>query len=72
MCHQYSTNVEGKHHDIESSMKEARLTNERMIQILKDNTGLDTRTIKNKLLPASDVWLTASELIELKAADQYL
>ena len=72
MCHQYSTNVEGKHHDIESSMKEARLTNERMIQVLKDNTGLDTRTIKNKLLPASDVWLTASELIELKVADQYL
>ena len=72
MCHQYSTNIEGKHHDIESSLKEARLTNDRMIQILKDNTGLDTRTIKNKLLPASDVWLTASELIELKAADQYL
>lgn len=72
MCHQYSTTLDGKHHDIESSFKEAKLTNDRMIQVLKESTGLDTRTIKNKLLPASDVWLTAEELIALKVADHYL
>jgi len=28
--------------------------------------------IKNKLLPPSDVWMTAEELIEFGAADQLL
>jgi ATP-dependent protease ClpP protease subunit len=40
-----------------------------MVNILKEATGLDTRTVKNKLLPASDVYLTADELIELGVAD---
>ena len=46
MCHQYSDGIEGKHHDIKSRFKEIELTNARMINILKENTGLDTRTIK--------------------------
>jgi ATP-dependent protease ClpP protease subunit len=44
----------------------------RMIDILKENTGLDTRTIKSKLLCPTDVWLTADELIELGVADSFL
>jgi hypothetical protein len=38
--------------------------------MLKEFTGLDTRTIKNKLLPPSDVWLTAEELVGLGIADR--
>ena len=38
MCHQYSDDIEGKHHDIKSRFKEIELTNTRMINILKDNT----------------------------------
>ena len=72
MCHQYSDGIEGKHHDIKSRFKEIELTNARMINILKENTGLDTRTIKSKLLNATDVWLTAEELIELGIADDYI
>jgi ATP-dependent protease ClpP protease subunit len=41
-----------------------------MVNILREATGLDSRTIKSKLLPASDVWLTAEELIELGIADR--
>jgi ATP-dependent Clp endopeptidase proteolytic subunit ClpP len=69
MCHQYSDSYEGKHHDIKSRYRENELTNTRMINILKQNTGLDTRTIKTKLLGATDTWLTAEELIELGIAD---
>lgn len=72
MCHQYSDGIEGKHHDIKSRFKEIELTNARMINILKENTGLDTRTIKSKLLNATDVWLTAEELIELGVADEFI
>ena len=72
MCHQYTSGIEGKHHDIKSHFKEVELTNTRMIDILKQNTGLDTRTIKSKLLNATDVWLTADELIELGIADDYI
>jgi ATP-dependent protease ClpP protease subunit len=53
--------MEGKHHDIKSRFKEVELTNTRMIEILKENTGLETRTIKSKLLCPTDVWLTAEE-----------
>ena len=72
MCHQYTGGIEGKHHDIKSHFKEVEFTNTRMIDILKENTGLDTRTIKSKLLNATDVWLTADELIELGIADDYI
>lgn len=72
MCHQYSDGIEGKHHDIKSRFKEVELMNTRMINILKENTGLDTRTIKSKLLNATDVWLTAEELIELGVADGFI
>ena len=72
MCHQYSDGMEGKHHDIKSRFKELELTNTRMIEVLKENTGLETRTIKSKLLCPSDVWLTAEELIELGIADNFL
>jgi ATP-dependent protease ClpP protease subunit len=43
-----------------------------MIQILKDSTGLVPSKIKSKLLPASDVYLTAEEVIELGVADHIL
>lgn len=72
MCHQYTGGIEGKHHDIKSHFKELELMNTRMIDVLKENTGLDTRTIKSKLLNATDVWLTADELIEFGIADDYI
>ncbi len=68
----YTDGMEGKHHDIKSRFKEVELTNTRMIEILKENTGLETRTIKSKLLCPTDVWLTAEELIELGIADSFL
>lgn len=70
MCHQYSDAIEGKHHDLKSTFKELELSSDRMIRILSENTGLDARTVKRKLLPESDVWMTAEELVEYGVADK--
>jgi ATP-dependent Clp protease protease subunit len=72
MCHQLSDDINNKYHDIKSAFKEVENCNARMIKILRDATGLTALKIQAKLLPASDVYLTAKELIQLKAADYIL
>ena len=69
MCHQFSDSQEGKYHDIKAQAKENELCNARMVEILKTVTGLPTAKVKAKLLPASDVYLTAQELVEYNVAD---
>lgn len=72
MCHQYSDTYEGKHHDLKSFTKEAELTNQRMLKILQDASGLSAREVKSKLLSPSDVWMNADELVKLGIADHIL
>lgn len=72
MCHQFSDSSEGKYHDIKATMKDNELCNTKMINILAQATGLSPSVVKKKLLPASDVYLTAEEAIELGVADQIL
>ncbi len=72
MCHQFSAGVEAKYHDIKAEMKENESLNTKMVQILKEATGLAPSKIKSKLLPASDVYLTADEVVELGVADYVL
>lgn len=69
MCHQYTDGLTGKYHDIKATAKEHELINRRMVDLLKECTELNTTTIKRKLLPPSDVYFTAEELIELGVAD---
>lgn len=69
MCHQYSAGVFSKHHDLLAYTKELDLTNNRIINILKDVTGLDTKTIKSKLVPPTDQWMTPEELVACNVAD---
>lgn len=69
MCHQYSDSVSGKHHDLKATMRDGELMNQKMVDILKSATGLAPSKIKSKLLPASDVYLTAEECVELGVAD---
>ena len=69
MCHQFSESMDNKYHDLKASMKESDSCNKRMVQILRDSTGLSVTKIKSKLLPASDVYLTAEEMVELGIAD---
>jgi len=72
LSHQYSDELEGKHHDIKSYMKAAEATNNRMINLVKETTGLTTSVIKRKLFPPSDVWLTPDEAVALNIADYIL
>lgn len=72
MCHQFSDSSEGKFHDIKATMKDNESTNQKMVDILKNATGLAASVIKRKLLPASDVYLTAEEAVELGIADHIL
>jgi ATP-dependent protease ClpP protease subunit len=72
MCHQFSDVMEGKYHDIKAAMKEAEYCNERMMEILRGVSGLESRVIKSKLLGPSDAYLTAKELIKLNIADHIL
>lgn len=72
MCHQFSSGVEAKYHDIKAEMKENEALNAKMVGILKDATGLTTAKIKSKLLPASDVYLNSDEVLALGVADHIL
>lgn len=71
MCHQFSVFEEnGKYHDIKATRKETDRINDAMIDIMKEATGLDKRTIQSKFFPPHDVYLTAEEMIQLGAADE--
>jgi ATP-dependent Clp protease protease subunit len=72
MCHQFTENMDAKYHDLKATMRENDICNQKMVNILKEATGMAPSKIKTKLLPASDVYLTAEELIELGVADHLL
>lgn len=69
LSHQYSWGSEGKHHELWALTKEFSLIQERMLMHYQQATGLDIETIKEKLLPASDVYLSADEALNLKICD---
>jgi len=69
MCHEYSEIVEGKHHDIISSMKEAELCNAKMLDILVDQCKMTDEEVAEKLLNPTDIYLTPDELLAIGGAD---
>lgn len=69
MCHQFTSGTDAKYHDLKAEVKELESLNTKMVNILKAATGLATARVKSKLLPASDVYLTAEEVVELGVAD---
>jgi ATP-dependent Clp protease protease subunit len=73
MCHQFAGGGgDAKFHDLKAEMKENELLNQKMVNILKEATGLTPSRVKAKLLPASDVYMTAQEALDLGIADQLL
>lgn len=69
LCHQYSETFTGKHHDLKATMRDGDLMNQRMINILRDATGLPLTRIKAKLLPPTDAYLSSAEVVDLGVAD---
>ena len=72
MCHQFSEITEGKYHDIIASIRGNEICNQLMVNILSEATGLTPAKVRSKLLPASDVYLTAAEAVKLNIADRIL
>lgn len=72
MCHQFSNETVGKYHDIKSATKENEFLNQKMVEILREASGLPERTIKSKLLGPTDTWLTPEELVSYKIADRII
>jgi ATP-dependent Clp protease, protease subunit len=69
LSHQYSWGSDGKHHELFAITKEFGLAQKRMVQHYQETTGLDEDTIKTKLLPPNDVYLSADEALELGICD---
>ena len=69
LSHQYSWGSEGKHHELWAMTKEFGLAQARMIQHYQETTGLSEAVIREKLLPAHDVYLSAEEALELGICD---
>jgi ATP-dependent Clp protease protease subunit len=70
LSHQYSWGNEGaKAHELFSQVKEFDLVFNRMLNLYREATGLDDESIKQHLLPASDVWLSAEEALKLNVCD---
>ena len=69
LSHQFSWGTEGKSHELFATMKEFTLTQGRMIDHYRRCTGVDDETIRTRLLPAQDIWLSAEEALELNLCD---
>lgn len=69
LSHQYSWGSDGKHHELFAVTKEFDLIQRRMVDLYKISTGLDEETIKARLLPPSDVYLSAQEALSLGVCD---
>lgn len=69
LSHQYSNYHEGKAHELFAMHKEHDLIQKRMLEHYRKTTGLPSDVILTKLLPPSDMYLTADEALELGVCD---
>jgi ATP-dependent Clp protease protease subunit len=69
MSHQYSGSSDGKHHELISIAKEFTLIQQRMLNHYMKTTGMTRATVMKKLLPTSDVYLSAEEALKLGICD---
>ena len=69
LSHQFSWSNEGKAHELFATMREFELTQQRMVNLYKNCTGLDEETIKRVLLPPQDVYLSAQDALQYHICD---
>ena len=70
LSHQYSWGSWGKEHELFARIKEFDLTSARLLKHYKKCTGLKDVEIREKLMPAHDVWLDAKEAKKLGLCDE--
>lgn len=69
LSHQFSAGHAGKAHELFATVKEFELAQVRMLELYRDCTGLDERKIREVLLPAQDVYLSAEEALKYRICD---
>lgn len=69
LSHQFSWHSEGKAHELFATVKEFKLTEQRMIDHYKRCTGASDAQIRKYLLPQQDVWLSGEEALKLNICD---
>jgi len=73
MCHQFAGGgSDAKYHDLKAEMKENEMLNISMTNVLVTATGKVPSYVKKRLLPPTDVYMTAQEMIAHGAADYIL
>jgi len=70
LSHQFSFGSYGKDHELVAIEKEIDLTRKRMMDHYKKCLKMSKKEIKKHLLPASDVWLSAEEALDLGICDK--
>jgi ATP-dependent Clp protease protease subunit len=70
LSHQYSWSSWGKHHALVADRVEQDRVHERIVNHYIKCLGLSKKIIQEKLLPESDVWLSASECLKLGICDK--
>lgn len=69
LSHQFSAGSEGKSHELFATMREFELTNKRILDHYKVCTGLSEDIIRERLLPAQDVWLDHDDALKLNLCE---
>lgn len=70
LSHTFSTGMMGNFHELVNVQKEFSFVNQRIVNQYVRCTGLDEQTVKDKLIPARDVFLSPTEAVELGLADE--
>lgn len=70
MSHQWSGTFEGKLHELMSAQVDFQQTTARITQHYVRHSNLSVREIEQHLLPASDVFLTAEQAVQMGIADR--
>ena len=69
MTHQFGWGTIGKYHELMSSTVEYTNIQKRLLDFMSKCTGLTKEDVQTKLMPSSDVWLTAKEALSLGICD---
>ena len=69
LSHQFTAGHAGKAHELFATVKEFELTQHRVLALYRECTGLDDKIIREVLLPAQDVYLSAEEALNHHICD---
>lgn len=70
MSHHFSGGASGEYHALLNIQKEYKFTDRRIVDQYIRCTGLDEKTIRKKLIPNKDVYLSPEEGVELNLFDE--